>query len=192
MKTFAGIDYGSKLAGTTVICYKTEGRLTFRQSEKKKDADAFIEQQLQALNLEVVFIDAPLSLPMVYQNPMQGDDFFYRTCDRDLQAMSPMFLGGLTARAMKLRHRNASIEFYEAYPAALARNLEINSLGYKKDKQHIHMLAEKLQQFYSLEFETMPQNWHQFDALLAYLIGLRFERGEAESFGNPDEGLVWV
>ena len=44
MPTWIGIDYGSKLAGTTVICYKKEGRLQLLQSEKKSDADAFVSQ----------------------------------------------------------------------------------------------------------------------------------------------------
>ena len=34
-----GIDYGSKLAGTTVICFAHNKHLEFIQSEKKQDAD---------------------------------------------------------------------------------------------------------------------------------------------------------
>ena len=39
-KIHLGIDYGSKLAGTTVICFEKNKQLHFLQSEKKKDADA--------------------------------------------------------------------------------------------------------------------------------------------------------
>lgn len=87
-----GIDYGSKLAGTTAICYQEGDALTIIQSEKKQDADRFINDTVESLKPEQIFIDAPLSLPAAYFG--NGDDYFYRDCDRQLKAMSPMFLGG--------------------------------------------------------------------------------------------------
>jgi len=57
-----GIDYGSKLAGTTAICVKIEGHLDLFQSGKKQDADLFISKIIHQYQPEKVFIDAPLSL----------------------------------------------------------------------------------------------------------------------------------
>lgn len=130
-----GIDYGSKLAGTTVLCWEQDGQLHYQQSEKKKDADQWLIQLIQELSPPEVFIDAPLSLPAAYHG--KGEDFFYRDCDRELRAMSPMFLGGLTARAMKLRHLLSpqQIVFQETYPAELVRNLPDLKECYLKKKR---------------------------------------------------------
>ena len=100
-----GIDYGSKMAGTTVIAYLKSGKLHFAQSQKKKDADLFVENWVAQHQPRAIFLDAPLSLPGVYTEPEAYDDYFYRAGDRLLRAMSPMFLGGLTARAMRLSRR---------------------------------------------------------------------------------------
>ena len=51
-----GIDYGSKLAGTTALAYELNGKLILLQSQKNKDADAFIVQELEKINVSKVFI----------------------------------------------------------------------------------------------------------------------------------------
>jgi len=118
-----GIDYGAKKAGTTAICYQEGNRLFTSLSVKGADADDFCFQQIERLRPEFIMIDAPLSLPDAYFG--KGDDFFYRQCDRELNAMSPMFLGGLTARAMRLADQLKSRQMlvYETYPRALASEL---------------------------------------------------------------------
>jgi hypothetical protein len=95
------IDYGSKLAGTTAVCFEKNNQLHLAQSVKKQDADAWLRQLISTKKPAAVYIDAPLSLPGVYRG--EGSDYFYRAGDRAVGAMSPMFLGGLTARAMQLR-----------------------------------------------------------------------------------------
>ena len=99
---WAGIDYGSKLAGTTCIAWMKEGQLKIIQSAKNQDADEWIITQLDNESIDQIFMDAPLSLPPAFHDPL-SDEFFYRAADRELKAMSPMFLGGLTARAMRLK-----------------------------------------------------------------------------------------
>ena len=50
---FAGVDYGSKMAGTTVVaCYDGKS-LCFFSSEKKKDADAFLLKTLPTLKVQL-------------------------------------------------------------------------------------------------------------------------------------------
>ena len=88
-----GIDYGSKLAGTTVITYDIDRVLYQLQSDKKSDADKFVLNHVTDLKPDAIYLDAPLSLPKAYFG--EGDDFFYRKGDKELRAMSPMFLGGL-------------------------------------------------------------------------------------------------
>lgn len=185
-----GVDYGSKLAGTTVICYESSSGLSFLQSEKKKDADAFISKFLAENSRAQVFLDAPLSLPSAYFE--KGSDFFYRDCDKQTKAMSPMFLGGLTARAMKLRHRHKEHEFFESYPAFLIKDeLGYSDLYLKKSKYSAD-LHRKLADDFNLSFMDEPQNWHQLDALCCWLIGMRYQNKACVILGDPDEGLIYV
>ena len=192
---WVGIDFGSKLAGTTVIAFAKKEQIHFLQSKKKQDADQMISTFLEKEKPNRVFIDAPLSLPKVYRKPTDIDDFFYREADRDLKAMSPMFLGGLTARAMRLVAQNQKlieVEFFEAYPGFLAKCLHLSKLEYKKEAQYLKPLTDQITDYYDLTLAKMPANWHQFDALLAYISGLRYRQGQHLTFGDPDEGLIII
>ena len=120
--------------------------------------------------------------------------FFYREGDRIIGAMSPMFLGGLTARAMKLKttFEKTGISFFEAYPGGLAKELNIKEKGYKKDSEQLIPLTEFISKNFDLKLEKHPSNWHQFDSLLAFVIGIRFNANQALFFGNEEEGGIWV
>ncbi|MCB0521768.1 MAG: DUF429 domain-containing protein [Lewinellaceae bacterium] len=183
-----GIDYGSKLAGTTVICWDKDEKLYLAQSEKKQDADAFLQQHIEALRPGAVFMDAPLSLPGVYHQ--KGDDYFYRACDKATQAMSPMFLGGLTARAMRLRSQFPDLAFYETYPAQLVRTLFPENDFYKKENPAL--FAEQLAAWLPFPLTAVLSNWHQVDGMLAWLSGWRFSKGNALKYGKEEEGLIVV
>jgi predicted nuclease with RNAse H fold len=98
-----GIDFGKKLSGNTVICEKNGDLTRFYRASKDTDADKFITGLIKDVRPEIIFIDAPLSLPAAYHDSENYQDYFYRLCDRQLKAMSPMFLGGLTARAIKMK-----------------------------------------------------------------------------------------
>lgn len=194
MKKIAGIDYGSKLAGTTVIATLWEGQIHLFQSQKKKDADRFILEWIEQYRPGKIFIDAPLSLPEVYRSPSVDGSYFYRKADRLLSAMSPMFLGGLTARAMQLKAQIAekSIETLEVYPKQMAGELLLTETGYKKNREQIPACLEKLQSYLPFPVAQSPANWHQFDALLAFTSGWRYENNEHRSFGDPAEGVIIV
>ncbi|MFP4471310.1 MAG: hypothetical protein ACLFPE_11525 [Bacteroidales bacterium] len=190
---FIGIDYGSKLAGTTAICWN-DGGLRFLQSETGKDADRFILEFIYKHYPRQIFIDAPLSLPLAYRDNT-ADDFFYRRCDREVNAMSPMFIGGLTARAIKLKRNleSSGIRLFESYPGGLARQLanEIPGLAgaYKTDLETFSCLISS---FFGVTIESLPSTWHQADAMLAWLIGLRYEAGLHLEIGDPEEGVIFV
>ena len=187
---FFGIDYGSKIAGTTVIAYLESDRLQIVQSAKKQDADRWILDHCDNLKPEMVFLDAPLSLPAAYFG--KGEDYFYRLCDRECKAMSPMFLGGLTARAMALDKGYNKAEFIECYPGMLARQvLKLGELYNKKSKLS-DQAVEQLLSLLPYELDAMLDNWHQFDALLCWLTGYRYQKGEALKIGDKEEGLIIV
>ncbi len=190
----AGIDYGSKLAGTTVIALLENNAIQLLQSQKKQDADTFVLQHCQAFGIEKVFLDAPLSLPGIYRQMTGYDDYFYRQSDKLLHAMSPMFIGGLTARAMKLAHTLAAqgIEVKEIYPAHLAKLLSLTALNYKKETSAIPAVIAQLGTLFPFALSSFPMNWHQVDAILALCSGWRYLNNECEVFGDIEEGQIFV
>lgn len=199
----AGIDYGSKLAGTTVIAFlNAQHEIEFAASQKNQDADHFILQWVAKHQPNHIFLDAPLSLPGVYQNKTTFNDYFYRMADKAVQAMSPLFLGGLTARAMKLSADLTEFQVItlEVYPAYLAKTLALDKHLYKKQREHMLPLFRQLQPALSslisqpiqLHHDESILTWHHFDAILALLSGLRYLNHQHLSFGDPSEGLIIV
>lgn len=184
----AGIDYGSKLAGTTCICFREGDRLKILQSKKGEDADEFILAWAQRHRPTHLFLDAPLSLPSVYSG--EGNDYFYREADRQLGAMSPLFLGGLTARAMRLCRMlaGANIQTVEVYPAALVKQLAAQ----KHYKKSIPSFKKELKQHMRAVVLPAIANWHQTDSTLAWLSGERFLQNKVLRYGSDSEGIVWV
>lgn len=193
---FIGIDYGSKLAGTTVIAHyqsATEPPVLL-QSEKKRDADKFILEFVTTQKPNYIFLDAPLSLPGVYTKLPNCTSYFYRAGDAELRAMSPMFLGGLTARAMQLKANLTPLgaQVLEIYPSQLATVLGLKELPYKKQVKHLAPVLEKLATHCPFILPTTVNNWHQIDALLALLSGYRYLNGEHLVYGNAAEGEIIV
>jgi len=188
-----GVDYGSKLAGTTCIAHLIKSKLYVTQSEVKGDADEWLKTYINDNAIKIVFLDAPLSLPAAFQG--RGDDFMYRKGDREVQAMSPMFLGGLTARAMKLKHElnKSNIDVIEVYPGGFIKtSTALKDHYHKKDKTSIPKFMELLYSIFKLDITTPITNYHQVDSILALLIGLKYIDGIAASLGDEEEGLIWI
>ena len=109
--------------------------------------------------------------------------------------MSPMFLGGLTARAIRLKNQPAlkNIRFFESYPRGLVDELSKKHPELKSSyKKNIRAFTKVLSVIFTLDFFAYPQNWHQADALLAYLVGVRVSQNQNLVFGDVDEGLIYV
>jgi predicted nuclease with RNAse H fold len=187
-----GIDFGSQLAGTTVVCW-LEGKVVHaRQSEKGRSADAFVAEWLRLLQPEWVALDAPLSLPGVYRGLTHCRDYHYRLADREAKAMSPLFLGGLTARAMQLVAEHPHIRWLEAYPARRAELLGLPPTGLrKKDPEALNLLGPMLVTKGWQLHSAMPTHNHALDALLALCIGFDAVRNEATMLGDANEGLLY-
>jgi predicted nuclease with RNAse H fold len=183
---YAGIDYGSKIAGTTCIAYIESKSVKVLQSEKNKDADQFIKDNLNNLGINSVFIDAPLTLPGVYATIEGYDDYFYREGDKICGAMSPMFLGGLTARAMKLKNELPFIFFQETYPSQLMKvlNIDLKKIDFSE-------AIKTLGKILNLKMPTI-KNKHQFDSICALVSHYRYCNGKHISFGHKIEGTIIV
>lgn len=193
MARVVGIDYGSKLAGTTVLAIfdSNTKRILLRQSSKKQDADDFVLSLLRENKADIVGIDAPLSLPGVYTGLEGNPDFHYRAADRQAKAMSPMFLGGLTARAMKLA-TEIDATIIEVYPKLGAERYQLQERDYKRDKEAIAPCLKALVQRTELPVgELSIENWHQFDAVLALDITWRHYNNLADYYGDAKEGMLY-
>lgn len=189
----AGVDYGSKLAGTTVFACIKDNSLWLLQSEKGKDADVFLQKLISTHQPKYLGFDAPLSLPGVYLNTPGCTDYFYREADRALGAMSPMFLGGLTARAMRLKNECSGFDtiIFETYPARLIGKFYPGFEGYKKSTDALKTFKDAFAEAMQLPVMEL-NNWHQADALLALWAAWRKSQGMADVYGNRDEGLIHI
>ncbi len=192
-----GIDYGSKLSGNTVLCIFDHARIHFMSVDKGVDADAFLYKAAEHFKPERLAIDAPLSLPGVYFGLEGCSNYHFREADLELNAMSPMFLGGLTARAMQLseRFRALGIDVFETYPRALSRQFELAEIGYQASKLGLSACKLKIRALLnpaiSIDLSEIV-DWHHFDALLALMSCLNCVAGTQKVYGRPDEGQIFV
>ena len=190
---WAGVDFGSKLAGTTAITYLHNGLLKIDQSAKGQDTDKWLLETIKDNHLNHLFIDAPLSLPGAFFG--NGDDFNYRKADRLISAMSPMFLGGLTARAIKLKYDLAkeAVPCIEVYPSGYIRKQpNLQTLYNKKILFTLPKVTDEFLKSILHEISDKPNNYHQLDSLICWHIGFKYLNGNTESLGDPDEGQIWI
>ena len=193
-RNYCGIDYGSKLAGTTVIAQYYEGEVLLYATAKKQDADAFIMDFVDAERPDFIALDAPLSLPGKLVGIAGCDNYFYREVDRIVKGMSPMFIGGLTARAMQLRDRISDeygIGCYETYPALWARKWDLKALGYKQQREHLAPVIAAVSERVGFRMPDKIPTWHHVDALLALHTAHRAAHLEHEVIGDEREGAIW-
>ncbi|MGB3183083.1 MAG: hypothetical protein WBB45_16950 [Cyclobacteriaceae bacterium] len=191
----AGIDFGSKLSGFTVIAWIDSDSLVVKwmQSEKKRSADDFLQKTISSFGPYIIGIDAPLSLPGIYRWPGEYEDYFYRIADRMAAAMSPMFIGGLTARAIKLAHqlRQAGIQVEEVYPKLLAAEWKLSRSGYRKNDGNIALALEMIKKQTGWVLPDTKATWHHVDALLALASAVRIQNGTAATMGDEKEGMIY-
>lgn len=190
----AGIDFGAQSAGTTAICYGNIGdELIIVRSVKKQSADEMIVDFYSSCpSVSLIGIDAPLSVPTGVRGT--GDQFLFRPCDRQLSAMSPMFLGGLTARALKLQHDLNKIrksEIIEVYPKALVNKVchpDIRSIYKSKDHLNDFVLAIEYQ--FNIKVKQPLKDWHETDAVLAWISTYRYSIKAHVQFGDESGWII--
>ncbi|MCC5917185.1 MAG: DUF429 domain-containing protein [Cryomorphaceae bacterium] len=196
-KIIFGIDFGSKLSGNTVIAIFKDMRIDFLDVDKGVDADTFILNAVKHYSPEVIFIDAPLSLPGRYAGIKNCDCYNFRHADKELKAMSPMFLGGLTARAIRIKDEceKLGIEVRETYPKAQSTKYDLQKLGYKGNKLALRLCAEKVMDSMHPGIRVCAKeiiSWHHLDALLALVSAMCFVQGCGQVFGREDEGQIFI
>ncbi len=199
--TLAGVDYGAKMAGTTAIAFLdlSTGQVQLHQSVKGKSADDWLLEAFAQRPAAIIAFDAPLSLPAYYsQTSIPGKkDYFYRASDRVLGAMSPLFLGGLTARAIRIRDllEEQGMTVYETYPAKVAEALGLPALAYKKKTEHIPSVLAAMRVQFPEQITWAAAdltNWHRVDALLALRTAWRIYAEQFEFVGDREEGGIYL
>jgi predicted nuclease with RNAse H fold len=196
-KVIFGVDFGSKLSGTTVVALFERGKIFFLPVDEDVDADDFILKAAAHFKPEIIFLDAPLSLPGKYCGLPGFDNYHFRRADLELRAMSPMFLGGLTARAMALKDtlRKSDIRVYETYPKVMAERFGLRDLGYKNGRSALIQCRSRMMDVISPTWMIDCQDittWHHLDALLALLSALNLETANAHIYGDEREGLIYI
>lgn len=197
MDILFGIDYGSKLTGNTVIAIFKDKQVLFLDVDKGVDADSFIYNAADHFKPGRIFIDAPLSLPGIYRNLPDCENYHFRKADLELQAMSPMFLGGLAARAIELSHKlkEMGCEVYETYPRVIANRLKLKLKGYKGNLMGLKSCRQKVISRFSDNISINADDittWHHLDALICLMTALNMEQGDAETFGDLHEGMIYI
>jgi predicted nuclease with RNAse H fold len=191
----AGVDYGSKTSGFTCVAFIKENKIHLHQAAKNKNADLWLKGLFERYEPRLIGIDAPLSLPGALRGLSGFSNYHYRLADIETRAMSPMFLGGLTARAIELRtwiqSRLSSVAI-EVYPKLAAEGLNLDMKRYKKDKTYLFYALTALQEKVTWSMDGLEvSNWHQYDALLALYTAEKFNRKTCSSYGNEEEGLIY-
>ena len=189
-----GIDFGAKKSGFTVACFgPNPGMLNVKQSEKGKDADHFLFNLIKLHQPQIIAIDAPLSIPHGILG--MGKNYSHRACDGQLNAMSPMFLGGLTARAIALKdsiiNEFTNVQVIETYPKGLVHEI-LGQPFIKTYKKEIEEFLANLKKHYNFNLDIMINNWHQVDGLLAFISASRHLDGRSDVYGDPAEGLIYL
>jgi len=185
-----GIDYGAKKSGNTAVALTAGDQILLFQAEKGVDADRWLDGMLQKYPPVLVAIDAPLSLPKGWCGG-EGD-LFYRKCDCELKAMSPLFLGGLTARAVHFKRKleEKSIAVIECYPKGFV--CQLLDGNYPESEKSMDTILNQLPKSPRFKLASQPANEHQIDALISLVISIRHYNKQSISFGKSEEGLIWI
>lgn len=194
-KVIVGVDYGSKTSGFTCAAIIYDGSISVHQATKNKDADKWLKELLEPLKPNVIGIDAPLSIPGALREIDGFTNYHYRKADLEAKAMSPMFLGGLTARAIELAHwlrQTTASKVIEVYPKLTAQELQLDSKRYKKDKAFLLEAKDALASDTGWNLDAVEvDNWHQYDALMALRTAELYINEKANVLGDKAEGLIY-
>lgn len=176
-----GVDLAGSPKRITGLCYLERDMHTdVSRAFSYDEIMLFIDEHY----VEVVTIDAPLSLPR------SGS---LRKCDEELRKAGikvlPPTLGGmrsLTERAIRLKEilKSRGHKVIEVFPTG-ARKI----LGLPPRREGVEALREAL---ISRGVRRLPENvdQHVLDAVICALVGLHYLEGDYVEFGDRDEGVI--
>lgn len=112
-----------------------------------------------------------------------------------MDAMSPMFFGGLTARAMGLKKNINGMgnRLVETYPRKLVQLLNLPESKYRTDLSNLEIFVDQLVHTLGVSInKNQVTSWHHLDALLAFISGVRYLEKKTLVYGSWEEGEVYV
>ncbi|MEM8628668.1 MAG: hypothetical protein AAGF04_01125 [Chlamydiota bacterium] len=183
-----GVDFGAKTRASTALTSSRGDQISAVLCPLKGDVDAWLYAHIKKIRAAHVFLDAPLSLPRIYFDPADlHSSHHFRQVDRDLGAMSPLFLGGLTARAIALKAslEKIGVACYETYPAA---TLKKRFPGQSVDEALSYIERDTKRSITDLQ----RLNSHEKDSILAWYAGYCYFFREPLVFGRKEEGMIVV
>ena len=194
-RLIAGIDYGSKTSGFTCASVLKKNKVHLFQAKKNQNADESLKVFMEKFKPQYIGIDAPLSIPGVLRELKGFTNYHFRQADLEAKAMSPMFLGGLTARAIEIASWFKSewgTKVIEVYPKLVSQELLLDTKRYKKEAAYLPSAVQSLARAVEWDLSNINiDNWHQFDSLLALYATERYSNNKAQSLGNKQEGLIY-
>lgn len=103
-----------------------------------------------------------------------------------------MFLGGLTARAIRLANswKSSGIEFFETYPRMVATRIPEN-FSPQSDELFCKDVIVFINNETGLEIRFSKKSMHSCDALLAWFAGYLKNQGSSKKAGDDTEGIIW-
>ena len=165
------------------------------QAQKNQDADESLKVFMEKFKPQYIGIDAPLSIPGVLRELKGFTNYHFRQADLEAKAMSPMFLGGLTARAIEIASwfkGEWGTKVIEVYPKLVSQELLLDTKRYKKEVAYLPAAVQLLSRAVEWDLSNLNiDNWHQFDSLLALYATERYSNNKAQSLGNKQEGLIY-
>lgn len=195
MYKFIGLQLGPQRTTPLTIAFEQEGQLLTGSSKAGEDVEKFLLKYLLGGPVKQVFVGAPLSLPAAYFQPKLYNDYLYRACDRELNSDSPMVLGGLTARAIRLKAilEAQGIKTYETNTSHQLKRMALSIAPQAELDVHKTALLARVQEETGLSIPPERiERWDQAHALLAFVAGYRYQQGKSEVFGLEKEGFIIV
>ncbi|MEM3373167.1 MAG: DUF429 domain-containing protein [Candidatus Anstonellales archaeon] len=191
-KHISGIDLGV-LKSTTAIAFieKDSLKVVYEDELKLPLIDFLI-----ANNLQLVAIDAPLSLPSGRKSLKAKNSNHFRECDIKLQndkiKFFPVTLGAmrkLTERGILLKNSlvQKGVIVIETFPGASYDLLKINRKNNLAKLLHLKMVLKNLKINYDL---SILDSDHKIDAVYCLLSGIAFKLGKAMMYEGLDGKIV--
>lgn len=156
-------------------------------------SDEEIVEKIEQADLEIVAIDAPLSLPEGRKFIEERTDIHLRECDRELLKRGikffPVTVGPmrkLTSRGIRLRKTLEDKRFrvIEVYPGGAQDILKI-----PRKQKGIERLRKGLEGL-KIRGLTDRMSEHELDAVTCACVGKLFLEGKAVVYGTPDQAII--
>jgi uncharacterized protein len=187
-----GLDLAGSPRRTTGYCAMDQ---EFRASTLPLHTDQEILDRTLADPVDLVTIDAPLSLPRGRRSLAHRSGPHFRECDLELRRRHipffPLTLGPmrtLTARGMRLKAalRLRGLEALESYPGGAQ-----DVLGMPRKSAGNGPLRRALVRFGVSGLAPAGRLTHdELDAVTSALVGVLWLQGKAIAIGDPEEGQI--